>query len=125
MQGVVIEYSHNGWMTEGTALRWITVVWRRRYDDKRRLFSWDSYKCHLTNPVISALSQRNTDVVVVPGETTSLIQVSKKIMPYYACRVYSLALLIQAADVCWNKPFKSQNQALYDDWMANGVKTYT
>ena len=77
VQGVVIEYSHNGWMTEETALRWITVVWRRRYDDKRRLFSWDSYKCHLTNPVKSALSQRNTDVVVVPGGTTSLIQVSK------------------------------------------------
>ena len=79
MQGVVIVYFHNGWMTEETALRWITMVWRRRYDDKRRLFSCDSYKCHLTNTVKIALSRRNTDVVVVPRGTTSLIQVSKLI----------------------------------------------
>ena len=55
-----------------------TVVWRRRYDDKRRLSPGTlTSTYHLTNIVKSALSQHNTDVVVVPGGTTSLIQMSK------------------------------------------------
>ena len=73
--GAVIEYSDNGWMNEVLTERWVKVVWRMRHDDSRRLFIWDSYKCHTTDSVKSLLSSRNTDTVIVPGGTTSLIQV--------------------------------------------------
>ena len=75
MLGVVVEYTHNGWMQEETAMRWVQVIWRRRHDELRRLLCWDSYKCHLTDHVKAALAQRNTDVAVIPGGTTALIQV--------------------------------------------------
>ena len=36
-----------------------------------------------------------------------------------------LTSLVQPSDVCWNKPFKEAYHRLYDDWMANGEKSYT
>ena len=30
--------------------------------------------------------------------------------------------LIQAPDVCWNKPFKDAYRELYDQWMDSGTK---
>ena len=73
--GVVIEYTDNGWMNEEKTLRWLQVIWRRRHDEQRRLLCWDSYKCHLTAPVVDSLRVRKTDAVIVPGGTTSLLQV--------------------------------------------------
>uniref|UniRef100_A0A914ELT7 DDE-1 domain-containing protein n=1 Tax=Acrobeloides nanus TaxID=290746 RepID=A0A914ELT7_9BILA len=32
---------------------------------------------------------------------------------------------IQAADVCWNAPFKAKIRQLYDDWMMHGEKEVT
>ena len=73
---VVVEYSDNGWMNEELTERWVKVIWRLRHDNSQRLFLWDSYKCHKTDRVKSLLSSRNTDTVIVPGGTTSLVQVS-------------------------------------------------
>ena len=33
--------------------------------------------------------------------------------------------LIQAPDVCWNKPFKQHLKDLYDVWLEHGTHTYT
>ena len=33
--------------------------------------------------------------------------------------------LIQAPDVCWNKPFKTTCRSLYDEWMRVAEKQYT
>ena len=75
VRGVVIEYTNNGWMNEEKVIRWVQMIWQRHQDDTRRLFSWDSYRCHLTERVKSALASHNTDCVVIPGGTTSLLQV--------------------------------------------------
>ena len=72
--GVAIEYSDNGWMNEDLTERWVKVAWRRRHDSTRRLLCWDSYRCHTTERVKKSLAERNTDVAVVPGGTTSLLQ---------------------------------------------------
>jgi hypothetical protein len=41
------------------------------------------------------------------------------------CTHLNHPLLLQAPDVCWNAPFKAHYRELYEDWLANGPKTYT
>ena len=48
--------------------------------------------------------QIKTDVAVIPGGCSGLVQ---------------------APDVCWNKPFKSHYASLYEDWMCEDQNSYT
>jgi hypothetical protein len=41
------------------------------------------------------------------------------------CTYLNHPLLLQAPDVCWNAPFKAHYREMYEDWLANGPKTYT
>ena len=119
--GVVVEYTDNGWMNKEKTLRWLQVIWRRRHDQQRRLLCWDSYKCHLTVPVVGSLNERKTDAVIVPGGTTSILQVSVYTIINAMVEVLTtfeyvlmpwLITILQAPDVCWNKPFKGHYQDL-------------
>ena len=71
----------------------------------RRLLVWDAYKCHLMPGVKGVVDkQANSDISIIPGELTRLVQ---------------------PADVSWIKPFKGAYKELYNEWMVNGVKSYT
>lgn len=54
--------------------------------------------------VKAKLRQKNTDVAVIPGGLTSVVQ---------------------PLDVCLNKPFKDKLRQKWTDWMIEGEKTYT
>ena len=79
----------------------LTHVWVQRvlgsFSFNRRLLAWDSYECHMVKRVKEALAK------------IKVVQ-----------RLYEVH---QAADVCWNKPFKALVSEQYDDWMANAYIT--
>lgn len=52
---------------------------------KKSLLVWDWFRAHLADSMTRALRQTNTDVAVIPGGLTSILQ---------------------PLDVCLNKPFK-------------------
>jgi hypothetical protein len=104
IQGVVVAMSRNGWMNEELTKDWVNRVWGK-LAFQRRLLVWDMYKCHLTESVKALVNGGcKTDVSLIPGGLTKYLQ---------------------PADVSWNKPFKDAYRARYDEWMANGDKSYT
>ena len=64
----------------------------------------DAFSCHKTDDIKVLLRQTNTDLVIIPGGMTSLLQ---------------------ALDVSINKPFKDRLRHCWSDWMMSGEKTYT
>ena len=102
--GIIVAYSKNGWMNENLTKDWVKRGWGT-LSFGRRLLVWDAYKCHLVDSVKDVLDkQTKSDVSVIPGGLTSLVQ---------------------PADVSWNKPFKDAYKELYNEWMVSGEKSYT
>ena len=66
------------------------------------LLIWDSYRCHISDPVKKQRKQQNLYSAILPGGCTGPSQ---------------------GPDVSWNKPFKLSEQ--YDEWLHTGEKTYT
>lgn len=101
--GVVVALSRNGWMNEELTKDWVRRAWGN-LSFTRRLLIWDAYKCHIMPSVRSVIEQTQSDISVIPGGLTSLVQ---------------------PADLSWNKPFKEAYKALYNEWLVNGDKSYT
>ena len=97
----VVQTSANAWMNEELTHAWVQRV-LGSFSFNRRLLAWDSYECHMVKSVKEALAKIKVDHVLMPG----------------GCTKYT-----QAADVCWNKPFKALVSEQYDDWMANAYIT--
>ena len=73
--------------TEGMKL-WIDKVWRARrggLERRRSLLVFDLFEAHVTDRVKRALERENTNLAVIPGGLTSILQL---------------------LDVSLNKPFK-------------------
>ena len=86
---------------------WIQKVWSSRPGGllrKKSLLVWDSFRAHLADPVKRALRQTNTDVAVIPG---------------------GLSSILQPLDVCLNKPFKDCMRERWTTWMVKGEKSLT
>ena len=65
---------------------------------------WDAFRAHLAEQVKRVLQQTNTDVAVIPGGLTSVLQ---------------------PLDVCLNKPFKDWVRERWTTWMVEGEKSLT
>ena len=106
LTGVVIEMQENAWMTEELTLRWLQMLWRGVAAlRERRMLVWDNFRAHKTAQIKACADEVcNTDLVFVPPGCTSLLQ---------------------APDLCWNKPFKQRYSELYDEWCISGSETYT
>ena len=105
--GVVIHVHPKGWMDEDGMKVWIEKVWRARPGGlmkTRTLLVLGSFSGHLTDVVKRSLKEENTDMAVIPGGLTSVIQ------PF---------------DVCLNKPFKDRLREQWNGWMTSDEKTYT
>lgn len=106
LTGVIIQMQDNAWMTEELTLRWLQMAWGGMIAAQdRRLLVWDDFRGHKTDRVEARANEVcNTDVVSVPPGCTSLLQ---------------------APDLCWNKPFKERYCELWDEWSISGPATYT
>ena len=105
--GVIIHCHPKGWMDEAGLKVWIQKVWSARPGGllrKRSLLIWDSFRAHLVDSVKEALRKTKTDIAVIPGGLTSVLQ---------------------PLDVSLNKPFKDHLRAKWTTWMIEGQKSFT
>ena len=102
--GIIVKAHPKGWMdTDGTR-DWLKKVWRPgALLGKRVMLVWDMFRAHITDEVKGEVARMKTDMCVIPGGLTSVLQ---------------------PLDVCINKPFKDSMRQLWTDWMASDeVKT--
>ena len=81
---------------------WIEKVWIRRPGGlarRKSLLVMDSFEGHKTDLVKKRCNEENTDIAIIPGGLTSVLQ---------------------PLDVCLNKPFKDRLREKWGMWMARG-----
>ena len=99
---VRVTASPNGWMTGDKMTDWIQRVWGDNRDDVRRLVVLDMARIHTMQATQDTLTERDTDVVYVPGGCTPICQ---------------------PADVSWNAPFKSEMRKAWKEWRQEDHRT--
>uniref|UniRef100_A0A8C4QJK3 HTH CENPB-type domain-containing protein n=1 Tax=Eptatretus burgeri TaxID=7764 RepID=A0A8C4QJK3_EPTBU len=106
--GVIVRVQQKGWMDEGLVQDWVHMVWSSRRDGslsrQRSMLVLDAFRCSKTDDIKALLHRTNTDLVIIPGGMTSLLQ---------------------PLDVSINKPFKDGLRRCWSDWIISGEKTYT
>lgn len=93
-----------GWMTEELYLDWLKSVWFRRPGallHQRSMLVVDSFRSHLTENVKVKMRQEKSDMVVIPGGMTGMLQ---------------------PLDVSINRPFKSHLRRFYRDWRCGSME---
>lgn len=96
---LTIEYAGTTWMNEELTSRYIDkVIGRNIFNSQRRLFVWDSFRCHISENIKNKLNSLNVDMAVVPGGCTKFVQ---------------------PADVSWNNPFKEKIRQYYTEWISS------
>jgi hypothetical protein len=86
---------------------WVDKVWDRRPGAlcrQKAMLVLDSFWGHLNDDVKKKLQRGQTDMVVIPGGLTSILQ---------------------PLDISINKPFKELLRRFYGEWMAEGNHRYT
>lgn len=97
---VLVHVHEKGWMDETGMKLWIDKVWKCRQGGllkKKSLLVYDMFKGHLMDSIKKRLKDHNTDIAIIPGGLTSLLQ---------------------PLDVSLNKPFKEHVRTLWSEWMA-------
>ena len=105
--GVIVRVHPKGWMNEELVDDWLRCVWGRRVAGltrRRSLLVLDAFRCHKTEGVKETMRKMNTDLAIIPGGMTSLLQ---------------------PLDVSMNKPFKDGFRRRWTDWMMSGEYTFT
>ena len=105
-RGIHVRAQAKGWMDESLVKDWLNSVWTKVGGllRKRNLLVWDSFRAHLSYNVKRVLKNSRTDVAVIPGGMTSLLQ---------------------PLDVGVNKPFKDNLRQYWNEWMLAGNHTFT
>lgn len=105
--GVVVSAQQKGWMDSEQIKVWIQKAWRRRLDGlgmRKSLLVYDAFEAHVTDTVKAAFKRENTDLAVIPGGLTSILQ---------------------PLNVSLNKPFKDGVKKRWIQWMADGIHEFT
>ena len=91
----------------GAELEWLKIVWGRRpraFLNQPSMRVLDAFKGHLTDSVKNQLRKMNTELVVMPGGITSVLQ---------------------PMDVSINKPFKDRFRQQYLTWISDHARELT
>lgn len=104
--GIHVRVQEKGWMTADLMVDWVKTVWGRRPGALLfpSLLVLDSFRGHLQESVRAKFKELRTDLAVIPGGLTSMLQ---------------------PLDVSLNKPFKDNVRRLYAEWMAEGEHALT
>ncbi|PNF29643.1 hypothetical protein B7P43_G16388 [Cryptotermes secundus] len=102
--GILVRVQEKGWMTEELYLDWLKSVWFRRPGAllrQRSMLVVDSFRSHLTENVKVKMRQEKSDMVVIPGGMTGMLQ---------------------PLDESINRPFKSHLRRFYRDWRCGSTE---
>ena len=105
--GVVVSAQEKGWMDSDQMKIWIKKAWCARIGGlgrRRSLVVCDAFEAHVTDSVKSSFKRENTDLAVISGGLTSILQ---------------------PLDVSLNKPFKDGVRKKWMQWMADGIHEFT
>ena len=94
-------------MTLELMLEWLKIVWGRRlrsFSNQPSMLVFDAFKGHLTYSVKNQLRKMKTELVVIPGLMTSVLQ---------------------PMDVSTNKPFRERLRQQYLTWIADPARELT
>jgi len=94
---VIVRAQEKGWMTEELMLEWLKIVWGcrpRAFLNQPSMLVLDALKGHLTDSMKNQLRKMKTELVVILGEMTSVLQ---------------------PMDVSINKPFKDRLRQQYHE----------
>jgi len=95
LKDIIVRAQEKGWMTEELMLEWLNIVWGRSpraFLNQPSMLVLDAFKGHLTDSVKNQLHKMKTELVVIPGGMTSVLQ---------------------PMDVSINKPFKDRLRQQY------------
>uniref|UniRef100_K7GCQ4 HTH CENPB-type domain-containing protein n=1 Tax=Pelodiscus sinensis TaxID=13735 RepID=K7GCQ4_PELSI len=96
-----------GWIDEPLMLDWLQMVWVKRPGGlmrKRSLMVLDAFWCHHMKSVKKRLQQDKTDLAIIPGGMTKILQ---------------------PLDVTVNKPMKDALRRKWNTWLWEGEHTFT
>ena len=104
--GVIVSAQQKGWMDSEQMKVWIEKVWRAQIGGlgRKSLLVYDAFEAHVTDPVKASFKRENTELAVIPGRLTSVLQ---------------------PLDVSLNKPFKDGVRKQWMQWMADGIHEFT
>ena len=74
---VVVSAQEKGWMDSEQKKVWIEKVWRAWIGGlgrRKSLLVYDSFEAHITDTVKASFKYENTELAVIPGGLTSLLQ---------------------------------------------------
>jgi hypothetical protein len=94
-------------MTEELVLEWLKIVWShwpRTFLNQLPMLVLDAFKGHVTDSVKDQLRKMKTELVVIPGGMTSMLQ---------------------PMDVSINKPFRDRLRQQYVTWIADPARELT
>jgi hypothetical protein len=101
---VIVRAQEKGWMTEELMLEWLKTVWNPRpgaFLNQPSMLVLDAFKGHLTDSVKDQLRKVKTELVVILGGMTSVLQ---------------------PMDISINKPFKDRLRQQYLTWIADPAR---
>jgi len=104
---VILRAQKKEWMTEELMLEWLKIVWGRRpraFLNQPSMLVLDVFKGHLTDSVKNQLRKMKTELVVILGGMTSVLQ---------------------PKDVSINRPFKDRLRQQYLTWIADPAHELT
>ena len=101
--GIHICVHPKGQFDEEITNDWVKTVWKKRRGGRNKqnsLLVLDAVRCHRQDSVKGVLRNMNTDLAIIPGGMTSVLQ---------------------PLDVSLNKPFKSNLRSKWNSWLDGQV----
>ena len=74
---VIVRAQEKGWITEELMLEWLKIVWGRSpraFLNQPSLLVLDTFKGQITDCVKNQIRKMKTELVVIPGGMTSVLQ---------------------------------------------------
>jgi hypothetical protein len=97
---ICVTVQPKAWMDQDMMRKWIKYVLLPYTKGRHCLVLMDSFRAHVTDDIVRAMTKAKATVVVIPGGCTSKIQ---------------------PVDVCLNKPIKDAVRSMWDDTIVQQV----
>ena len=104
---IEVRVHEKGWFDEAITKDWVKTIWEKRPGGllkAKSLLVLDAFRCHRQPEIKNQLQRHNTDLAIIPGGMTSMLQ---------------------PLDVSINKPFKALLCTKWNEWLAEGHKSLT